>query len=133
MKSILNYDRHIYATWDNSGFANPIVEEQFGSGQPNRTIVTLPLVEKDSVVSGPQPEQRPRKGPEKGQEISPRGKLVLSLIQENPSISRREIAERLNLTDKQIRTTIENLKNRYIIYHEGPNKGGKWVISTEEK
>ena len=73
------------------------------------------------------------KGQEKGQEISPRGKLVLSLIQENPSISRREIAERLNLTDKQIRTTIENLKNRYIIYHEGPNKGGKWVISTEEK
>ena len=36
----------IYATWDNAGFADPIVEEQFGNGQPNRTIVTLPMVEK---------------------------------------------------------------------------------------
>ena len=121
----------IYATWDTAGFADPIVEEQFGSGQPNRTIVTLPLVEKDPAVSGPQPEKGPRKGPEKGQEISPRGKLVLSLIQENPSISRKEIAARLNLTDKQVRTTIDNLKNRNLIYHEGPNKGGKWIINSE--
>ena len=47
----------IYATWDNAGYAAPTVEEQFGSGQPNRTIVTLPLVENTPVVSGPQPEK----------------------------------------------------------------------------
>ena len=53
----------IYATWDNAGFATPVVEEQFGRGQPNRTIVTLPLVEKNLVVSDHQSEQGPRKGP----------------------------------------------------------------------
>lgn len=41
----------IYATWDNAGFADLIVDEQFGNGQPNRTIVTMPLVEKNQVVS----------------------------------------------------------------------------------
>ena len=51
----------IYATWDNAGYAAPTVEGQFGSGQPNRTIVTLPMVEKVPVVSCPQPEKQPEK------------------------------------------------------------------------
>ena len=81
----------IYATWDNAGFADPIVEEQFGSGQPNRTIVTLPLVEKDPVVSNKQPRKQPRKQPEKSQEIEQRMEMVLSMIRDNPAITRKEI------------------------------------------
>ena len=69
----------IYANWDNAGFANSIVEEQFGSGQPNRTIATPPLVENTPVISGPQPEKSP--------EIEIRSEQVLSLIIEKPSIS----------------------------------------------
>ena len=30
-----------------AGYIEPSVDEQFGSGQPNRTIVALPLVQKD--------------------------------------------------------------------------------------
>lgn len=37
----------IYAVWNAAGYVEPTVEEQFGSGQPNRTIVTLPLVTKE--------------------------------------------------------------------------------------
>lgn len=118
----------IYATWDNAGFADPIVEEQFGSGQPNRTIVTLPLVEKDLVVSGPQSEKGPEKGPEKDQKFEQRIESVLSMVKENPSISRKKIAERLNISEKQVRLAIDTLKIRNIIHHEGPNNGGTWVI-----
>lgn len=40
----------IYATWDIAGFADPIVEEQFGSDQPNRTIITLPLLSAETTI-----------------------------------------------------------------------------------
>ena len=123
----------IYATWDNAGFADPIVEEQFGSGQPNRTIVTLPLVEKDPVVSNKQPRKQPRKQTEKSQEIEQRMEMVLSMIRDNPAITRKELSELLILTEQQVRTAIENLKKKNMIYHEGPNKGGKWIITAGHK
>lgn len=47
----------IFAAWNNAGPADPSVEEEFGSGRPNRTIVTLPLSEKKEIVSGPHPEK----------------------------------------------------------------------------
>ena len=118
----------IYATWDNAGFTDPIVEEQFGSGQPNRTIVTLPLVEKASDISGPQSEKGPKKGPEKDHIFEQRIESVLSMVKENPSISRKKIAERLNISEKQVRLAIDTLKIRNLIHHEGPNNGGTWVI-----
>lgn len=118
---------NIYATWDNAGYAAPTVEEQFGSGQPNRTIVTLPLVENTPVVSGPQPEKQP----EKSLEIEIRSEQVLSLIIEKPSISQKELSERLQLTEQQVRTVIENLKSKKVIYREGPDKSGKWIINSE--
>lgn len=121
----------IYATWDNAGYAAPTVEEQFGSGQPNRTIVTLPLVENTPVFSGPQPEKGPEKRPEKSREIEIRSEQILSLIAEKQSISRKEISERLQLTEQQVRTVIENLKSKNVIYREGPDKGGKWIINSE--
>ena len=117
----------IYANWDNAGFANSIVEEQFGSGQPNRTIVTLPLIENTPVVSGPQPEKQPQKS--RGIEI--RSDQVLSLIAEKPSILRKELSERLQLTEQQVRTVFENLKSKKVIYREGPDKSGKWIINSE--
>jgi len=107
------------------------VEEQFGSGQPHQTIVTLPLVEKVPVVSGPQPEKQPEKQPGKSQIIEVRSEQILSLITEKPSISRKEISERLHLTEQQVRTVIENLKSNNVIHREGPDKGGKWIINSE--
>ena len=39
----------IYATWAEAGYKDPIVEERFGGGQPNRTVLTLPLVGKEDL------------------------------------------------------------------------------------
>ena len=57
--------------------------------------------------------------------------MVLSMIRDNPAITRKELSEQLNLTEQQVRIAIENLKTRRVIYREGPNKGGKWVIGSE--
>ncbi len=114
-----------YETWNNAGFADPVVEKQFGDDQLNRTIVTLPLIEKNQVVSGYQPEKQP----EKSQKIEVRSELILSLIKDKPTISRKEISERLHLTEQQVRTVLENLKSRNEIFREGPANGGKWLIN----
>lgn len=118
----------IYAIWDEAGFTAPIVEEQFGGGQPNRTIVTLPLVAKNSYILGPQSNKGPEKGPEKDQKYEQRIESVLSIIKKNPAISRKKLAEQLNISEKQVRLALDALKIRNIIHHEGPNNGGTWVI-----
>ena len=126
----------IYTTWQQEGYANPQVEEIFGGGQPNRTIVTLPLVGKREDSSGEKteksPEESPRKPPikspikqiEKQKEI----RATLQLIRENPSVTRFVIMEELNITESQARTVIDFLKNKGIIHREGANKNGRWII-----
>ena len=44
----------------------PTVEEQFGADVPDRTTLTLPLVDINHAVSGVGPEKGPEKGPAKG-------------------------------------------------------------------
>ena len=123
----------IYAVWQNMGLLEPTVEERFGNGEPNRTIVTLPLTAKGSVlVSSGQPENNQkttRKQPENNlKNMEERLKGVIDLIRDNPSISRTAMAAELELTEAQIKTAINILKSRKIICHEGPAKGGKWII-----
>ena len=123
----------IFSVWQNMGLLEPTIEECFGNGEPNRTVVTLPLIEKGSVlISVGQPENNQkitRKHPENIQKnIEERLKAVLDLIHDNPSISRAAMAATLELTEAQIKTAINELKSRDIIYHEGPAKGGKWIV-----
>ena len=126
----------IYTTWEQEGYANPQVEEIFGGGQPNRTIVTLPLVGKEEKVIGGQTDKPPIKSPikspikqiEKQKEIETRIKAALQLIRENPSVTRFVIMEKLNITESQARTVIDILKNKGIIHRGGSNKNGRWII-----
>lgn len=122
----------IFTTWQQAGYVEPNVEEIFGSGEPNRTIVTLPLVGKEEKFIGgrkeKQPRKQPRKQPEKQKEIEARIKAALQLIREDSSVTRFIIMEKLNITEAQARTVIDTLKNRGIIHHEGSNKNGRWII-----
>lgn len=113
----------IYAVWQNMGLLEPTVEERFENGEPHRTIVTLPLTAKGSVlVSSGQPENNLKN-------MEERLKGVLDLIRDNPSISRTAMAAELEITEAQIKAAINILKSRKIICREGPAKGGKWIIN----
>jgi predicted HTH transcriptional regulator len=46
----------------------------------------------------------------------------------NPEMSRSEMAKALNLTEGQIRTATNKLKERKIIHREGSDTEGKWII-----
>ena len=74
------------------------------------------------VISEKQPE------PSLAEKIEERIKNVLSLIETNPEMSRSEMAKTLNLTENQVRTATNKLKDRKIIHREGSDTDGKWII-----
>lgn len=122
----------IFKAWSDAGLNEPVVEEKFGSGNPDRTILTLPLVSREEslAIYGKQPEKSPEKQPKltRKEIIERRIEDVLALIKENPSISRADIAKALDITDSQAKTAIEKLKERETIHREGSDTNGKWVI-----
>ena len=53
---------------------------------------------------------------------------MLRLIKENPSITRKELANLLNLTVKGIEWNIKQLKDAGILQRIEPDKGGHWEV-----
>ena len=74
----------IFKAWSDAGLNEPVVEEKFGSGNPDRTILTLPLVSREEslAISGKQPEKSPEKQPKltRKEIIERRIEDVLALI-----------------------------------------------------
>ena len=54
---------------------------------------------------------------------------VLNLIKENPSISRKELSEKLDINPSAIQKHIQKLKSEGLIERMGGDKGGYWKIS----
>lgn len=53
---------------------------------------------------------------------------VIDAIDRNPRITIRELAETLQLSLKQARTTLDALKKNGILEHIGSTKSGSWKI-----
>ena len=50
------------------------------------------------------------------------------MIKADPCVSRAYMAKELGITDRQVRTVLEQLKASGIIRFEGYGRSGKWVI-----
>ena len=127
----------IFAVWDSAGYMKPVVEEHFGSGQPNRTVVTLPLTEADQYLFEKRTEKRTKKGTKKGtdrkrDEIEERVENALKIIIEEPDISQTEIADKLGISVKQAKFATNILKERGKIVRQGSTRSGKWVANIEK-
>ena len=103
----------------------------------DRTTLTLPLVDINHAVSGVGHEKGPEKGPEKEPEnnksnqMISRKRSIMDIIKDNSAVSRKEISDILSLTDNQVKKTLDSLKREGYIHHEGPAKGGKWVVDKD--
>jgi ATP-dependent DNA helicase RecG len=60
-------------------------------------------------------------------DLTPRQKEVLTLIKLNPRISRKEIAEKLNINESAVQKHTDTLKKKKIIEREGETSG-RWII-----
>lgn len=137
MFNLLGFGEHagsgvpdIFSIWREAGFVEPTIDEYFGGDEPNKTVVTLPLVEKELVETEKRPKKQPKKQPNRNKtlEVMERTEKILDLIKDDPTISRSEIARSLSLTEAQIRTAIDRLKKNDIIKWEGSPRKGKWII-----
>jgi ATP-dependent DNA helicase RecG len=53
---------------------------------------------------------------------------ILELIEQDPKISRRELAEKIGISEDGIKFNLNQLKNQQKIRRIGPDKGGYWEI-----
>jgi len=72
------------------------------------------------------PEEVPGKSSQKTSEKT--SEKIILLIKENPSISAKEIAEKLGVSSRAIEMQIAKLKKNNIITRTGPAKGGHWAV-----
>ena len=72
--------------------------------------------------------QGPQKGHKQGPEIIDRKAHILDLIALNPKISRSKISVQLGLTEKQVRTALEQLVVEGKVKREGADRGGRWIV-----
>ena len=59
-----------------------------------------------------------------------KAKEILIYISENPETSMKELSKKMDTTERTIARYIKDLKELKIIYRDGPDNGGKWIIST---
>ena len=53
---------------------------------------------------------------------------ILALMKENPEITRKELAEKIGITEDGIKFNLNQLKKQGKIKRTGPDKGGRWEI-----
>ena len=53
---------------------------------------------------------------------------IVKLIKQNPSITRKELSERLGLTEDGVKFHLNKLKEKKVIKRIGPDKGGHWEV-----
>ena len=64
-----------------------------------------------------------------GQDTSEKtSEKIILVVKENPSISAKEIAEKLGVSSRAIEMHIAKLKKNNIITRIGPAKGGHWAV-----
>jgi ATP-dependent DNA helicase RecG len=65
-----------------------------------------------------------------GERLSERQKRILKQIEQNNTISVKEISTSLQVTDRTVEREIQKLRNMGIIERIGGDRGGYWKIMT---
>jgi len=72
---------------------------------------------------------RPKAKPEGSQKSSQKSsQKILELIQKNPFVTIKQLAETLGLSDRAIKKNLAKLKKEGKIKRIGPDKGGQWKV-----
>lgn len=122
---------NIYDIWEKENYQEPTVEELSGREGTICTVVTLPLVEKDHLLSQKGDKKGDKKAMKKEDEIKARADAALKAITANPQITVNELASALSVSRKQTENALKRLKESGRIHREGSARNGKWIIGEE--
>ena len=76
-------------------------------------------------------EGTPTVGKTVGETVGETARGILSLIRENPFVTREELSKQMNITVRGVEYNLSKLKKMGILVREGSTKSGKWLIVTE--
>ena len=60
--------------------------------------------------------------------LSARQRVIISIIQSNPSVSAKQMSETLSVTSRTIERDLSAMQKAGIIRHEGTDNLGVWVV-----
>lgn len=128
MFNLLGFGEHagsgvpdIFSIWEQAGYVEPNIEEYFGNtetNEPDKTIVTLPLVEKENFY---------HRGDRNG-DRNAASELIMAILEKNGHLTLSEIAEKTQLTRRQVERIIQKLKDSGIVIRQGSTKSGSWIV-----
>ena len=125
----------ILSAWKQAGWAEPVLENRL---EVDEVSLVLPIkriegsapksAPKSALKIGPKSGSKNRKsGPKK---LSPQERLdmTITLVRNEPLITRENICEILGVGLTTLRKDLRILKEQYGVHYEGSSKTGKWVI-----
>ena len=124
MFNLIGYGEHagsgvpdIFKIWRDEGLNKPIVEELFGGGAPDRTILTLSLESADSPI------RRSADSADRNE----RHQQILSTMVMGKEYSSTEIAELIGLKSSRTRQLLKELVDAGLIESTGSTNGKRYI------
>ncbi len=113
----------IYKAWKDAGLDKPIVEESFGDGKPDRTVLTLPLTSADLPIrqsSDPADSKTDK-------ELNERHEQIISFMDADKEYSTAEVAEGIGLKGSRTRQLLKELIDLGEIDSVGNTNGKRYI------
>lgn len=113
----------IYKVWRDAGLKDPIAEEMFGSGKPDRTVLTLPLLSADSPI---------RQSADSADvadilELKERHRQILSIMELDKAYATDRIAESIGLKPARTRQLLKELVEMGKLDSIGSTNGKRYI------
>lgn len=125
-----------------SQYATRTQQPEFIEEDVFKTIIPIPILDdSDSGKSSPSPIMGKRfEGLEDeiidevrrkfGEEFGESSEKIIILIYEDPTISAKEIAEKIGLSPRGVEKNLATLKKKGVVERIGPPRGGKWRLNV---
>ena len=99
----------------------PVLEDRRRQARHSRT-------NQRTTRKQPENHQKTARNDDQPPEPLPLPDRILTLLRQNPSASRREIAATLDTTESTVRYRLDKLRAAGKIARVGPDKGGHWKV-----
>ncbi len=127
MFNLLGYGEHagsgvpdIFQAWKDAGLNAPIVEEMFGGGTPDRTILTLPLDSNNLPI-------RRSADSADSTDLKDRHQQILSVMESGKEYRSDDISELVGLKGSRTRQLLKELIELGMIETTGSTRGKRYV------
>ena len=107
----------IFQAWKDAGLDAPIVEEKFGGGEPDRTILTLPLASNNLPI---------RQSADSA-DLNERHQQILSVMEAGREYRSDEISELVGLKGSRTRQLLKELIEIGKIETSGSTRGKRYI------